>query len=236
MARVGKSYSTNALKEVAERKGWKVFIVPFAKPLKDEAAARGFGKDTNPEEYRKFCQEHGAAMRAEDTDHWLNQWYTLLRDIQKKENADESGKPYLIISDDVRYQNELSAIRKNGGLVIYLQPGDRTLEGASEPWRKHESEMLANSVLGQRELYEHMFDFFVTNTGEANDLKVWASRFFTDIINCPGDLRDRCDCEGCQAALENRPVDKKALEKELDDLLDDIDKKINGEDDDDEDS
>ena len=235
VARVGKSYSTNALKEVAEQQGWKVFIVPFAKPLKDAAAKMGYGKDTNPEKYREFCQEHGAKMRAKNADHWLDQWYSLIRGIQKKEWADDSGMPYLIISDDVRYENELNAIRKNKGLAVYLQPGDRVLEGASEEWRKHESEALANQVLGQREMYEHMFDFFVTNTGEEGTLTPWAHRFFKDIINCPGDLRDRCDCEGCSAALENRPVNKKALENELDDLLNDIDKKINGEDDDDDD-
>ena len=235
VARVGKSYSTNALKEVAEQQGWKVFVVPFAKPLKEAAAKMGYGKDTNPEKYREFCQDHGAKMRAKDKDYWLNQWYTLVRDIQKQERNEDNPSPYLVISDDVRYENELNAIRKNGGLALYLQPGDRTLEGASEEWRKHESEMLANQVLGQKELYRHMFDFFVTNTGKEGTLGPWAARFFKDIINSPGDIKDRCDCEGCNAALENRPVNKKALESELDDLLNDIDKKLNG-DDEDEDS
>lgn len=233
VARVGKSFSTAALRDVAERSGWKVVVIPFAKPLKDEAEARGYGKDDNPEGYRQFCQEHGAAMRAKDADHWLNAWYKMVRDVQKQEANDDSGTPYLVISDDVRYENELNAIRKNAGLVVYLQPGDRVLEGAGEEWRKHESEALANQVLGQRDLYLHMFDFFVNNNGEPKSLDAWALRFFKDIINCPGDLRDRCDCEGCNAALENRPVNKDALTKELDDLLNDIDKKLNGDKDDD---
>ncbi len=233
VARVGKSYSTNALKEVAEQQGWKVFIVPFAKPLKDAAEQKGFAKDTNPEEYRKFCQDHGAEMRAADPDHWLNKWYSLVRTIQKEEAADDSGCPYLIISDDVRYENELNAIRKNNGLAVYLHPGDRVLEGAGEAWRTHESEMLANTVLGNHEMYAHMFDFFVKNNGEVKALMGWALRFFKDIINFPGDLRDRCDCEGCNAALENRPVDTDKVNQELDDLLNDIDKKVNGDDEDD---
>ena len=228
VGRVGKSYSTNALKEVAERKGWKVFIVPFAKPLKDEAKDKGFDKDTKPDEYRKFCQEHGAAMRAKNHDHWLDEWYRLVRDLSRQERDDDSGAPYLVISDDVRYENELNAIRKNSGQVIYLLPGERILIEADSAWRKHESEMLANTVLSSPDLYKHMFDFFVLNNGEEGTLSTWANRFFKDIISCPGDLKDRCTCEGCQAALENRPVNKDKLNAELDDLLNDIDNKLNG--------
>ena len=58
VARVG-DFSTNALKEVAELQGWNVVILPFAKPLKDERKHVDSEKESNPEEYRKFCQEHG---------------------------------------------------------------------------------------------------------------------------------------------------------------------------------
>jgi len=236
VARVGKSWSTNALKEEAERRGWKVFIVPFAKPLKDEAERLGFGKDKDPKAYREYCQNTGAAKRAEDANHWLDKWYMLIREVQKEEHKDDSGTPYLVLSDDVRYENELGAIRKSGGVSVYLEPGDRVLDAASATWRKHESEAMANSVLGNRDVFQHMFDFFVLNKGEGHNLKPWAARFFKDVVSCPGDLKDRCDCEGCQAALENRPVDTNKLNAELDDLLNEIDKKVNGDEDDDEDA
>lgn len=231
VARVGKSYATNALKEVAEQAGWHVEVLPFAKPLKDEAAEKGFGKESNPEGYREFCQEHGAKKRAEDTNYWLDKWYVMLKDIQAKEADDTFTKPVLVIADDVRYENELHAIRGNGGLVLYLTPGDRTLEDASAEWRKHESEALANAVLGNRKMHEGMFDYFVNNNGEAGTMEPWAKAFFSKIVNFPGSPEQYCDCEGCLSAIENREINKDELNKQLDDLLD----KLLGEDNDDDD-
>ena len=233
VARVGKSYATNALKEVAEAAGWHVIVLPFAKPLKDEAEARGYGKESNPEEYRKFCQEHGAEMRAQNSNHWLDEWYKMVKDIKTKESNDEYGAPVLVISDDVRYENELAAIRGNSGLVVYLTPGDRVLDEADAEWRKHESEALANSVLGNRKMHEKMFDYFVINHGEAYGMRKWAENFFASIINFPGSPDQVCTCEGCMHKIENRPVDKDQLNKELDDLLDKLGENLEENNDDD---
>lgn len=232
VARVGKSFSTNALKEVAELQGWNVVILPFAKPLKDEAEARGFGKESNPEEYRKFCQEHGAEMRAQDSNYWLDRWYTMLKDVKDRESADEFNGPVLVIADDVRYENELHAIRGNDGKVVYLTPGDRVLPEADAAWRTHESESLANSVLGNRKMHEKMFDYFVENTGKEGSLDKWAKAFFRLVVNFPGSPEQMCKCEGCMSAIENREPNKDELNKQLDDLLD----KLMGEDNDDDDA
>ncbi len=234
VARVGKSFSTNALKDVAEAAGWDVIVLPFAKPLKDEAEERGFGKESNPEAYRKFCQEHGAEMRSADSNHWLDRWYMMIKDIKQQEVDDKFNGPVLVIADDVRYENELAAIRGNGGTAVYLTPGDRELEEAGAAWRKHESEALANSVLGNRDMHKNMFDFFVENDGKGN-LDGWASEFFSKVINFPGSPEAICKCEGCMCKIENRAVDQDAINKQLDDLLDSMGD-MNWEDDDDEDA
>ena len=233
VARVGKSYATNALKEVAEKAGWSVIILPFAKPLKDEAEERGFGKESNPDAYRKFCQEHGAEMRAQDSNHWLDRWYMMIKDIKTKEANDEYDGPVLVIADDVRYENELAAIRGNSGMVLYLSPGERVLEEADADWRKHESEALANSVLGNRKMHENMFDYFVLNHGEADGMVKWAENFFKCVVNFPGSPEEVCTCEGCMHKIENRPIDKDILNKELDDLLDKLGNPEEEDDDDD---
>ena len=49
-------------------------------------------------------------MRAQDSNYWLDRWYTMLKDVKDRESADEFNGPVLVIADDVRYENELHAI------------------------------------------------------------------------------------------------------------------------------
>ena len=232
-ARVGKTHVTNALREVAIQQGWDVQVIPFAQPLKDEAQANGFGKDDNPEEYRRFCQEEGAARRAEDSNYWLNKWYDCINDARTAER--DSDRPLLVIADDVRYDNELGAIRKHGGQVIFLTPGERELPEASASWRTHESEMLANTVLGNLDMHRNMFDYVVYNNNDERNINTWGEVFFRDAINFPGSEEQRCKCEACIAKLENRPVDPDEINKQLKDLLDDMAKDLDLEEDNDDD-
>ena len=217
-ARVGKTHVTNALREEAIAQGWDVKIIPFAQPLKDEAQAQGFGKEENPTGYRQFCQEEGAARRAENPNHWLDKWYDCIKAARKVE--DDSMKPLLVIADDVRYDNELGAIRKNGGNVVFLHPGERELPEASAEWRTHESEMLANTVVGNTDMHRNMFDFVVMNDNDEVNIQKWAEVFFREVLNFPGSDEQRCDCEGCMAKLENRPIDQDEITNQLKDLLD----------------
>lgn len=224
-ARAGKTHVTEGLKEQAEAQGWDVHILPFAKPLKDEAQANGFGKEENPEGYRKFCQEEGAARRTENPNYWLDQWYLQLKELTDAER--EGGwNPVLVIADDVRYENELAAIRKNNGIVCFLNPGDRVLPEADAEWRTHESEMLANTVLGNMSMHKGMFDYVVNNDKDSVSLDLWSSFFFSHVINFPGDDDQQCKCEGCKASLENREVDPAEIEKQLKDLLDSMEDEL----------
>ena len=232
-ARVGKSFTTDALKTEAEHMGWEVVVLPFAGPLKREAKERGFGKEENPEKYREFCQNHGAAMRAEDPRHWLKRWLEDLSDVRQGHfENDRSKKPLLVIADDVRYENEHTLISESGGYTFFLTPGDRELPEADAAWRTHESEMMANTLIGEPTLAKQMFDYVVRNEGSPEDIRKWAAAVMKSLIAFPGDKDAVCDCEGCNAQLENRAVDQEKIARELDDLLDDLEDKLGDDDDD----
>ena len=70
-ARVGKTTLAKWISEYAYNNKYTPVIVPFAAALKEEAAKKGYTKDTNQEEYREFCQTLGSTMRQEDPDYWV---------------------------------------------------------------------------------------------------------------------------------------------------------------------
>lgn len=235
-ARVGKSFTTAALKKQAEAEGWYVQILPFAGPLKREAARRGYGKDENPEKYRSFCQELGALERNKDPDHWIKLWLEDLKDVRQGHfENDNNEQPLLIISDDVRYENELELLSESGGNTFFITPGDRELPEANAEWRTHESEMMANTLIGNPKLASQEFDYVVLNQDINADLDRWAKAVMKLVVGHPGDESTMCDCEGCKASLENRPVNQDQIQRELDDLLDDMENRFNPEEDDNDD-
>lgn len=230
-ARVGKTAITTELATVAREAGWRVHVMPFAGPLKRKAEEKGFGKTENPEAYRKFCQEYGADRRSLDKNYWLHQWRDDLKAARDLHWEIDGPGPLLIIADDVRYENEQKAIRDAGGSLVFLHPGERPLDEADAEWRTHESEMLANTLVGNKEMIKDEFDYCLMNDKSDADLAKWAKNFFSIVINFPGE--QVCDCEGCQALLENRAASVDQLLKDLEDLMDNKDDDIELEDDDD---
>jgi hypothetical protein len=228
-ARVGKTAVTTELARVARDAGWTVHTMPFAGPLKKDAEERGFGKDSNPDEYRKFCQDHGAEMRAKNVNHWLDRWTEDLTELRNKHWEIDGSGPLLVIADDVRYENEHQAIRQSGGSLVFLHPGQRQLPEADAAWRTHESEMLANTMVGNKDMCSDLFDYTMMNDKETKKLGPWAKAFFNQVVNFPGSPELVCTCEGCNAMLENREASIDDLLKDLEDLMDGL-----GEGDDDE--
>ncbi len=222
-ARVGKSAATSHLAQTARDKGWFVKILPFAGPLKREASERGFGKEDNPEEYRKFCQEYGAEMRAENENHWLERWMDDVKSARDSHREMDHLGPLLIIADDVRYENELKAITDGGGTTVFLHPGERLLPEADAEWRTHESEGLANTLIGNSDMIKEQFDYCMMNDKENHRIRTWASSFFNLIVNFPGSPEQVCTCEGCAAVLENRDANIDQLLSDLEDLVDGMD-------------
>lgn len=220
-ARTGKSTLSHELYDAAVSAGWEVKIKPFAGPLKAEAERRGFGKTKNPEGYRKFCQEHGAGMRAKDPDHWVNLWY---QDMKKEWTNEMRGStnPVMYLVDDVRYLNELVMLNKIGATAAFVKHGKRTIEDPNGQWRLHESEALAN-IFEQtpdkdlRTRKEGHYDLVVWNDSDLDSVKRWAKKIVQDMSN-----PTPCLCESCNAARENREPDPEKIDDELRKLLDDM--------------
>lgn len=216
-ARTGKSHLTRELYSAAEKLGWDVEVVPFAGPLKREAAANGYGKDENPEKYRAYCQEQGAAMRAEDPDHWVKLWF---KDIEKlAESEKEASNPLLVLVDDCRYRNEVDILNKYGAVVTFVKHGKREIEDPNGEWRKHESEAIANVLesFPDADLKRSGYNYVIYNDGDPEDLTKWAKNFINKVCTS-----DDCRCEACTSTIENRKADPGIIDNELRNLLDQI--------------
>lgn len=149
-ARVGKTHAANQIAELAFSAGMKPVLLPFAKPIKDRAAADGFTKDKNPQEYRSYCQLMGETARQLDPDHWINAWLEELKAIEDKEHSDIASNKkhweYVVIVDDCRYDNEVKLCSDLGGMLVFVRHGNRKIEDLNADWRNHESENFANEV------------------------------------------------------------------------------------------
>lgn len=215
-ARTGKSTICHALFDAAEKAGWAVIPAPFAGPLKREMASKhGYEdvkkfKDEKPEEYRAACQAGGANARAEDPDHWVNKWYEEFLDIQKVEHGDdnEANLPFLLLVDDVRYENELEMLKKNNAFVFFVKHGSRDIEDPNGEWREHESETLSNSLeASDNDAIYHMgYDYVIHNDQPEEHLQAWAK----EIVRIVSDL-ETCDCEACRALIERRAFNIRTL-------------------------
>lgn len=216
-ARTGKSHLTRELFSAAEKLGWNVEVMPFAGPLKREAAANGYGKDVNPEKYRAYCQEQGATMRAEDPDHWVKLWFKDIEKLAKYEK--EMDNPLLVLVDDCRYKNEIKILNDYGGVVTFVKHGKREIEDPNGKWRKHESEAIANflETLPDIDIKRAGYDYIIHNDGEADGLAKWAANFINKVCTS-----EDCPCEACTSTIENRKADPGIIDNELRKLLDQI--------------
>jgi len=105
-------------------------IIPFAKPLKD--LARWFGWDGKKDDRgRVFLQTLGTEIgRCYNRDFWVDKWLeavggtaTLNCDIIRTAN---------VISDDVRFDNEVDAILRHQGIVVCVNASLETRRRRAE--------------------------------------------------------------------------------------------------------
>jgi len=103
--------SSIALLVAAERRGT---IIPFAQALKDLAKDLGWN-GVKDETGRKLLQLLGTDVCRDciDENYWVDEW-KLYVDNEIKNTP-------LIIADDVRFPNEIQAIRDMGGKVLWVQ-------------------------------------------------------------------------------------------------------------------
>lgn len=197
VGRVGKTTLASLIAEYAVDQGFIPLMVPFAKALKEEAAELGYNKDDNPEEYRKFCQKHGAGRREEDPDYWVKKARieiekAKLSELERRRRGKRTWE-HLILQDDVRYMNELAYGRDIGAYQIFVTPFERMIMEENDPWRHHESERLANLVEAGDRRYTDVFHEYVINDKSIPKLNTFMKKHFFTWISDP----DPCSCALC---------------------------------------
>mgnify|MGYP003116410916 CR=1 FL=1 len=174
-AGVGKTTLAHYIAQHAFDFGLVPKLISFAGPLKEEAAAKGYDKETHPKEYREYCQTIGVLKREEDPDYWVEKFEDELENIAVQETKDlRSGKSYwerCVIVDDCRFLNELNVGRKWNARLIFMCYGEREMKDPNGEWRNHESEALANRVVEGDEEYRNMFSHIVINNKTEKELK-----------------------------------------------------------------
>jgi len=171
-ARCGKTTFARAFAAAAFDAAATPVIRSFAGPLKRAAAEAGFDKETNPLEYREYCQTEGAARRSEDPNYWLDQFKGELADLAAADAAhlaealadDRDYHETIVLIDDLRYENEYDLVREVSGQVCLVVRPDGRLPEADADWRGHESEDFGNYWSSQEEAEQDgMFDMVFVN-------------------------------------------------------------------------
>ena len=228
-AGVGKSTLANFIAEEAFKKGLTPVLLSFASPLKEEAARKGYGKEVNPKKYRKYCQEIGAARRAEDPDYWVRRFDDKVKKIQAEEQlaVQSSGKFWerVIIIDDARYPNELAYGQLYDAASIFISAKGRDDLDLDAPFRQHESELLAQRIdNGVASSLLRGFDNIIFNDEEGIEgLKASAVEMVPEWCGLTADnycdSKDTCTCKSCTGKPSLEDIDLDALLDDLKDLL-----------------
>jgi hypothetical protein len=221
-ARVGKTTLAKWISEYAYNNKYTPVIVPFAAALKEEAAKKGYTKDTNQEEYREFCQTLGSTMRQEDPDYWVKQFRIKIKKLYEEEQAALKADPSIwhekvIIVDDCRYTNEIAAARDIRALTVFVSAGERELPEEFAEWRTHESEALAIAIETGNKQYEDMFHYTLKNDESEAAFKTKCNTKFDEWFHLLSEsmLDDLCNCELCLSSREDRLPDGDTVFKEI---------------------
>lgn len=223
-ARVGKTTLANVVAEYCINNNLTPRMVPFAYGIKKAAEQKGLTKDSNPTEYRDFCQTLGESMRVKDPDYWVNEWKKKVAEIEKEEQLDmstnDSYKERVIIVDDCRYMNEVAIGRKLGATCIFIKQGKRIIEDDKASWRDHPSEELANKVEARDKNYSDIFNIVIPNDSTLEVFKKHIIKNIPAWLNLLADgTKAECTCEICKANRENRQPDPAKVMEELLDIL-----------------
>lgn len=234
-ARAGKTHIVQLLAQQAFDAGQRPVFVSFAGALKRASAEAGYPKDTNPNEYRKFCQEHGAEKREEDPDYWVKATMAeIMEHAQAEQEAIANGDKHwerVILIDDVRYENEIDAVARMEGVFLHVTAGSR-LPVPHAKWRRHESEKLGKRIDrtgGEPEKLEKIFYdrdgiecsiFWVENEGSRKALTALMDKFGKFFIGT-----HVADTKKPEPEKADRPDPKKRQsfsDKEMNDFLNEL--------------
>lgn len=134
-----------------------VEIIPMAENLKEIATFEFDWDGRKDERGRRLLQEIGSVGRAYQEDMWVDRVVARWKEI--------SGLHAGMVSDDVRYQNEIDVVRREFDYVFVVQvtrPGSEGLYGLSEEALGHSSEAHWADLQP---------DFMVRNDGDLDQLE-----------------------------------------------------------------
>jgi hypothetical protein len=149
IARVGKTSFRKVLADKLFEMGYLPTLVSFGDPIKEASAAIGFTKESDPERYRLWAQEYGDEMKKD------NPLYFVDKLRAKAVKADKR----IYIIDDCRFKEEASMFHESRTFKIFLSPKDRDkMEDPYGEWRKHNSELLAETTTADLNTVHENFD------------------------------------------------------------------------------
>jgi hypothetical protein len=160
-ARSGKGTAARMLHDLWLGVKGDAHILPFAKPIKDFAFLLGWNGKKD-KKGRRLLQLLGTEIgrKCFRESFWIDKWWDAVGAFEA-----ETRMPLLVISDDVRFDNEAEAIRSMGGLVVELT-GRGGLKGDTAA---HKSEQGINPKL---------IDVRIDNSGPKRNLIAYVSELF----------------------------------------------------------
>lgn len=181
LAQCGKSTLAGWIAEEAYKSGLSPKMMSFAGALKAAAKTIGADKASQPELYRKVCQDLGNACRTPEyvpgvtgEDYWVNLTNKALRDLAALENLAIGGsQPFrelVVIFDDVRFMNELAMLRDWDATTIFVDRRSE-LPNPEAEFRKHVSEKMATDLTIDRETLRECFQYTVDSTGSMDEYR-----------------------------------------------------------------
>lgn len=169
LAQCGKTTLSKEISRIAYERGMTPRMMSFAGSLKRGAKEVGAGKELRPELYRLFCQEVGSKMRDPNycpphtgPNYWVD------RTREELALLDRGCEQFVLIFDDVRYENEVNLLRELGATLLYVDRGEHLPEPDAK-FRKHESELLAYKLRDVFERHKLGVDYYVSSVGAMDD-------------------------------------------------------------------
>jgi tRNA uridine 5-carbamoylmethylation protein Kti12 len=139
----------------------KSIILPFASPLKQAAKSLGWNgeKDTKG---RLLLQRLGTDVVREciDHDHWVKCWQKQLQEL----------KDSVVIADDLRFQNEFTAVKMTPGFCIKIIGPSRI-------------KFFDDTHASEQPIDDGHFDMLVSNSGKPEDLQKTATATVTHLLD-----------------------------------------------------
>lgn len=171
LAQCGKTTLANEVSRIAYESNLVPVKVSFAGALKRAASYIGADKETQPELYRKFCQQVGGFMRDPNyvpgvtgPDYWVTLTKNMLRQLMQKDNAEKA----VYIFDDVRFLNEVEMLKSLDATMVYVDR-ETELPDPAAAFRTDISEKMAYDIKADGDLRQRYFDFVVSSTGSADE-------------------------------------------------------------------